>query len=377
MTKVFTVKQDSYEQSSVNIAVKNIFSSFGGVERYVKKGDLVLLKANMLSANEVVKRVTTDPSVVRAVAVEVLNAGGKPVICDSPGLDKFSNVAKKSGLAALAEELGIPCEELTTPVELPSSTNAMFRRIEVSKKIIDADVIINLPKMKTHGQMMLTMGVKNLFGAVVAQRKAEWHYKVGLRRDMFASLLIDIYMGIKPSFTILDGIWGMEGMGPANGKPRNFCLLAGSENALTLDFHMCKLLGLPLHEFPLWQAAKQRNFPETEMNDGDLEGDFSHPFIFNNVDIPKLSTLRVMPQIPLLEPLLTSKPIQDIKKCVQCLRCVEICPARAITLNEDKVKLNIDYKKCIRCYCCHEFCPKDAICFRDGLILKIMKMLGR
>ena len=377
MEKVFSVKQDNYEQSNVISAINRIFSYFGGIERYVKKSDTVLLKANMLSANEVQKRVTTDPSVVRAVAVAVINAGGKPVICDSPGLDKFSNVAKKSGLAAVAEELGIPCEELTSPMELPNSKSAVFRKIEVSQKVIDADVVINLPKMKTHGQMVLTMGVKNLFGTVVAQRKAEWHYKVGLRRDLFASLLIDIYMGIKPSFTLLDGIWGMEGMGPSNGKPRNFGMLAGAENALTLDFHMCKLLGLPLSEFPLWQAAKQRNLPEAEIVDSDLEGDFLHPFMFNNVDIPKLSNMRVMMKIPLIEPLLTSKPVQNIEKCVHCLRCVEICPARAIVLNEDKVNLNFDYKKCIRCYCCHEFCPKDAIYFRDGLIQKFMKLLGR
>lgn len=377
MEKVFSVKQDNYEQSSVYSAINKIFSYFGGIERYVKKDSVVLLKANMLSANEVEKRVTTDPSVVRAVAVAVMNVGGKPIICDSPGLDKFSNVAKKSGLATVANELGIPCEELTTPVELPSSKLAIFHKIEVSQKILDADVVINLPKMKTHGQMVLTMGVKNLFGAVVAQRKAEWHYKVGLRRDMFASLLIDIYMGIKPSFTLIDGIWGMEGTGPANGKPRKFCLLAGAENALTLDFHMCKLLGLPLSEFPLWQAAKQRNLPEAEVMDSDLVGDFSHPYRFKNVDIPKLSSLRVMLKIPLIEPLLTSKPIQNIKKCIQCRRCIEICPAHAITMSEDKVKLDIDYKKCIRCYCCHEFCPKDAIDYKDGLIQKIMKFFGR
>jgi uncharacterized protein (DUF362 family) len=228
MAKVFIIKQSSYEQSSVNLTIDKIFSHFGGIERYVKKGDNVLLKANMLSANRIEERVTTDPSIVRAVAVEVLNAGGKPVICDSPGLDKFSNVAKKTGLATVAEELGIPCEELTTPAELPSLKTAMFHKIEVSQKVIDADVIINLPKMKTHGQMVLTLGVKNLFGTVVAQRKAEWHYKVGLRRDIFASLLIDIYMGVKPSFTILDGIWGMEGWGPANGIPINFCIMAGA-----------------------------------------------------------------------------------------------------------------------------------------------------
>ena len=377
MAKVFIIKENSYDQSRVNSAVKRIFSHFGGIERYVKKGDLVLLKANMLSANEISERVTTDPQIARAVAVEVLNAGGKPVICDSPGLDKFSNVAKKSGLAAVAEELRIPCEELTTPTELPSSESAVFHKIEVSQKVLDADVIINLPKMKTHGQMVLTLGVKNLFGVVVAQRKAEWHYKVGLRRDMFASLLIDIYLGIKPAFTILDGIWGMEGKGPSNGNPRNFGLLAGAENALTLDFHISRILGLPLPEFPLWQAAKQRNLPEAEIIDSDLEGDFSHPFVFDNVVIPKLSTMRVIPRIPLIEPMLTSRPVQDINKCVRCFRCIEICPARAMNKNKDGVKIDIDYKKCIRCYCCHEFCPKDAIDFKDGLILKVMKFFGK
>ena len=377
MVKVFTVKQNSYNQSEINSAIKRIFTHFGGIERYVKKDDNVLLKANMLSASEIEKRVTTDPSVVRAVAAEVINAGGKPVICDSPGLDKFSAVAKKTGLAAVAEELGIPCEELTAPVELPNSKIAMFRKIEVSQKAIGADVIINLPKMKTHGQMVLTLGVKNMLGAVVAQRKAEWHYKVGLRRDVFASLLIDICMGLKPSFTILDGVWGMEGRGPANGNPRNFSLLAGAENPLTLDFHICRMLGLPLPEFPLWQAAELRNLPETEILDSDMEGDYCHPFRFENVDIPKLSSLRVMPRIPFIEPLFTSKPVQDVKKCIQCLRCIEICPAHAIGMNKDGVKLDIDYKKCIRCYCCHEFCPKDAIDFKEGLILKFMKLLGK
>jgi len=375
--KVFIVRQNSYDQDGVDLAVKEIFSHFGGVERYVKKGDNVLLKANLVSANAIEERVTTDPSVVRAVAVEVINAGGLPVICDSPGIDKFSSVAKKTGLAAVAEELKIPCEELTTPTELPVSESATFRKIEVSKKVIDADVIINIPKMKTHGQMVLTLGVKNIFGTVVAQRKAEWHYKVGLRRDTFASLLIDIYLGVKPAFTILDGIWGMEGLGPSNGVPRNFSLLAGAENAFTLDFHICRMLGLPLEDFPLWQAAKQKNLPETEISESDVEGDYTYPFKFENVDIPKLCNMRVIPKIPLIEPLFTSKPVQNLNKCIKCLRCIEVCHAQAMKLNKDGAKIDIDYKKCIRCYCCHEFCPNNAIDFKDGLFMKVMKFFNK
>jgi ferredoxin len=146
---------------------------------------------------------------------------------------------------------------------------------------------------------------------------------------------------------------------------------------LTLDFHICRILGLPLEEFPLWQAAKSRNLPETEIQDSDLEGDYLHPFKFDNVDIPKLRALRVIPKIPLIESLLTSRPVQNSKKCVQCLRCIEICPANAIKVNNDGIKLDFNYKECIRCYCCHEFCPKDAIYFKDGLIQKAMKFLGK
>lgn len=377
MFKVYSIRKSEYLQDEISDAIHKILENFGGIEKYVKSGDRVALKTNMLSANSVEERVTTDPSVVRAIALEVISAGGKPFICDSPGLDKFSNVAKKSGLGALGQELGIPCEELLDPTELPVIDGAVFRKIEVSRTVLEAEAVINIPKLKTHGQMVLTMGVKNMFGTVVAQRKAEWHYKVGLRRDAFASLLIDIYRGVKPSLTILDGVWGMEGRGPANGAPRNFSILAGAENALTLDFHMCKMLGLPLQEFPLWQSANARGLPESDVHDDDLGGDFVHPFTFDNVDIPRFSTLRVMPKIPFLEPMLTSRPVQDLAKCIQCRRCIEICPAYAVVMGEDAKKLNFDYKKCIRCYCCHEFCPRDAINFKDGLILKIMKLLGR
>lgn len=376
MLKVYAVKQLDYTQEQVNASIKLIFDKFGGIEKFVSRGNSVLLKANMLGAHSVEKRVTTDPAVVRSVALEVMRAGGTPIIGDSPGLDKFSSVGKKSGLSALAQELDIECVELKDPVLLPYIEDALFRKIEVSRTVLDSDVIINLPKMKTHGQMLLTLGVKNLFGTIVAQRKAEWHYKVGLRRDVFASLLIDIYRGVKPSFTVLDGIWGMDGSGPSNGTPRNFGILAGAEDALVLDFHICKLLGLPLEQFPLWQAASSRNMAESLVNDNELDGDFLHPFVFKNVNIPRLSTLRVMPKVPFLEPLLTSSPFQDILKCTKCGRCTQICPANAVKLNADK-RLVFDYDRCIRCYCCHEFCPNDAIGFKDGLLLKLMKLIKR
>jgi uncharacterized protein (DUF362 family)/ferredoxin len=375
MGLVFTKEIGTYEPAVVTSAVRQAVDALGGMSKFVRKGQRVLLKANMLSAVPPEKCVTTHPSVVRAVAGLVIEAGGKPFVGDSPGLDSFSSAARRTGIGAVADELGIPCRELSDPTPIPAGENAAFKHIEVSRLAVESDVVINLPKMKTHMQMVLSLGVKNLFGTVTGMRKAEWHYKVGLRRDRFASLLLDIWRGIGPALTVMDGIIGMEGRGPANGKPRHFGLLAASDNSLSMDLHLCRLLGLPLASFPLWVAAKGRGFEETRMRDADLQGDFVHPYVYPDVDIPRLGSLRLIPRIPLLECALTSRPVQDGTRCTRCGRCVEICPTRAVALRGRD--LVFDYKRCIRCYCCHEFCPHDALQFKEGLILKAAKFLRR
>lgn len=377
--KVLLLRRQNYDQKDIEDGVKSVFDHFGGVTRFIKPGDKVLLKANLVAGYAPERRVTTDPSVVRAVAETVLNAGGHPFIADSTGIDAFPGAARKAGFASVAEELKIPCVELTDPVPLPHSENASFQKIEVARAVLDADVIINLPKIKTHGQMLLSLGIKNLFGCVVAQRKAEWHYSVGLRRELFAALLLDIWNGVRPALTIMDGIVGMDGHGPTNGKPYAFGILGGSEDALAMDFWLCRMMGIPLEDYPLWQAAKLRHLPECDLNEQDVAGDFSSAHVWKNIDIPKLDSLRLLPAIPFfgkaLEQALTSRPIHRPERCIGCGKCVSICKAGAVTLHDKRLIFN--YKKCIRCYCCHEMCPTSAIDFRDGLIRKFTKLLGK
>ena len=377
-SKLFLKKLDGYEQAGVDSAVLAVFGHFGGVERFVRPGDKVILKVNLVAGHRPERRVTTDPSVVRAVAKIVLKAGGHPVIADSPGIDNFSKAAEKAGFTDVARELNIPCVELNNPVPLPTVKGASFQRIEVARSILEADAIINLPKMKTHGQMFLTLGVKNMFGCIVAQRKAEWHYKVGLRRELFASLLLDLWNATRPALTILDGVVGMDGLGPTSGNPYAYGLIAGAEDALTMDFWLCRMMGMKLEDFPLWQAAKTRNLMQCHLNETDLAGDFLPAHVFKNVQIPKLSSLGFLPRFPFsqnLEQAMTSRPTHRPDRCIGCGKCVAVCKAEAITLQN--TKLAFDYKKCIRCYCCHEMCPVDAIGFKDGIIMKIIKFFGR
>ena len=298
MSKVFFARQNDYEQAGIDSAVRRVFEHFGGISEFVKKGERVLLKVNLVSGHDIARRVTTDPAIVRAAAKLVIDAGGVPFIADSPGIDNFRKAAEKAGFVGVAEELGIECRELTDPVDLPASEGADFKRIQVSRQVLEADKVISLAKLKTHGQMYLTMGTKNLFGTIPGRLKAGWHYNVGLNREKFASLLLDIYRGVRPCFTLLDGVIGMDGDGPTSGDPYPFGLIGGSADALTMDFHLCRMLGAKLEDYPLYMAAKKRGFPECKLNPADVEGDFSAEHVFPDVKLPKTRTMRLLPRLP-------------------------------------------------------------------------------
>ena len=243
MTSVSLIRCERYDQPELDQAVFRAVDLLGGISRFVKPGDRVLLKPNLLAARAPEKRVTTDPGVVRAVARMVVEAGGRPFIADSPAIESFRKVAQITEMDRVAEELGIELREMERSIPVAHGGRGLFRKLELSADALEADVVINLPKLKTHSQMLLTLGVKNLFGTVVAQRKAEWHYMVGVNRDTFASLLLEIYRSVNPALTILDGVWGMEGHGPSNGRPRQLNLIGASIDAVALDVSVCNLLG--------------------------------------------------------------------------------------------------------------------------------------
>ena len=375
MSKVLFINQKDYTQQEIDSAVLRAFNHFGGVDNFVKSGERVLLKVNLVSGHDIARRVTTDPSIVRAVAKLILSAGATPFIADSPGIDNFKSAAKKAGFIDIANELGIECRELTEPVNLPVSDDSVFHKIQVSKDVIESDKIINLPKLKTHGQMLLTMGVKNLFGCIPGRLKASWHYNVGLNRERFAGLLLDIYLNVKPCFTIIDGVIGMHGDGPTSGEPYEFGIIAATQDAITMDFWLAKMMGAELDEYNLYNAAKRRNLPQCNLDSQDVEGDIDSSHVFPAVKPPRTRTMRLLPSFPFLDRLMTSKPVHIPEKCIGCGRCQDMCAAGA--LRHENRHLYFDYGKCIRCYCCHEMCPVKAIEFQESRLVKLVNFLTR
>ena len=377
MSVVSLTRCETYDPAAIEGAIRKSIDLLGGISRFVRPGNAVLLKPNLLSASASERHITTHPEVVRAVARIVLEAGGKPTIGDSPAIESFRRVTEKTGMSEVAGDLGIEMRELNEPALVPQRDGMVFKKLEVSAQALKADVVINLPKLKTHSQMMLTLGVKNLFGTIVAQRKAEWHYMAGVDRDTFASLLLDIYLSVRPALTILDGVWGMEGHGPSNGKPRQLNMIAASEDAVALDMSICQMVGAPLHAFPLYRVARARGIGETDVRHIRFEGESPDRFQFKGFDIPRLDSLNLLPGVlsGLTQRYLVSKPVQKGAECIRCGKCSEVCPARCIELGAKGVIF--DYDRCIRCYCCQEICPQDAIQFHKGLLVRVLNRFNR
>ena len=225
-TTVSIVKCDDYESEKVYQKVKDGLNLLGGIGSFVNEGDQVLLKPNFLVGRSPDRCVNTHPAIVRAVAKSVLEAGANPMIGDSPQLGSALKVAEKCGVAEIARELGIEIVEFE-PIEVMHPGGKYFKHFVLGKAVLEADKIINLPKLKTHNLTFLTLAVKNIFGCVPGARKAQWHVRTSQKGNAYLSrMLLDLYTLINPALSIVDGIVSMEGKGPGSGKPRKLGLIS-------------------------------------------------------------------------------------------------------------------------------------------------------
>ena len=225
---VSLTKVPDYDRGKMGEALERLLEPLGGMAAFVLPGERVLLKPNMLYGKAPECAVTTHPEVLRAVIDLVKNAGGVPLVGDSPGFGDIRKVAEKSGLLQVCTDTGAELVEFAEAVEVAGT--GLFKRLELARPYLEADRVINLPKLKTHEMMTMTCAVKNLFGAVVGHAKAGWHLKAGADREMFARMLLEIYLLRKPDLTIVDAITAMEGNGPGSGDPVHVGLLLAGVN---------------------------------------------------------------------------------------------------------------------------------------------------
>ncbi len=367
---VSIVKCESYDEKEVLKGLRRSIDFLGGIGNFVKKGQRVLLKPNLLYGKAPEKAVTTHPNIVKGMIEIVREVGGIPFIGDSPSVGSLGRTAEKAGIKRVADEMKVQLVEFNRPVLSKRAGANYFKQLEIDEAVLEADVVINLPKWKTHGQTLLTLGVKNLFGCIPGQRKALWHLRAGESRKLFAQLLVDLYRILTPPLTVLDGIVGMEGNGPNSGRPIPLGLILAGTDALSVDQVVCDLLGVSRKAVPTNRVAFEQGMGREAI---ELHGERVEDVRIGRFQFPTLSQAdwSIPPFLRRgLKNALSTKPVLQGERCISCGQCLSICPTKALTSSE--TGLTFDYGRCIRCFCCQEVCAEGAITIGPGWAMRII-----
>jgi uncharacterized protein (DUF362 family)/NAD-dependent dihydropyrimidine dehydrogenase PreA subunit len=365
-----------YDPATVAASIDALLSPLGGIQTFISPGQKVLIKPNMLAGKAPEKAVTTHPSIVREVIRRVQSAGAVAVVGDSPGIGSCRQVAQKCGILQVIEETGAKLARFTESVPIGGSGES-GHRLEVAQEVISADVIVNLPKLKTHQMVGMTGAVKNMFGAVVGMRKPHLHLQAGSDKARFACMLLDLCEKIMPALTIVDAGLAMEGNGPGSGNPVWIGALLAGDDPVAVDAAALELLGLPPHRCWTQQVALERELRGSSLAHIRLVGtpvtDLRPPRFLPakstdvNFGLPSLFKKR-------LRRSLSAFPKIDPHLCSNCGQCVKHCPPQAMTLDLKRVRIDLD--NCISCFCCQELCPEGAIETQQGLLLRLADFIS-
>ncbi len=357
---VSIVKCTTYQQETVNQAVDFCLTQLGGLGRFIKAGDHVHLKPNLLTAKSPDKAATTHPALVFAVAKMVKELGAKVTIGDSPaGITRpIEEYWESTGMRKVADQLGLSLVKFEKNDVVRRTVNG--KDYYIAKIVAEADVVINLCKLKTHNLVLFTGAIKNMFGSIPGFRKSQYH-KEAPRVAEFSEIIVDIFSLIKPQINIMDAVVIMEGNGPSAGNPKELGLILASTDAVALDSIAAGILGFEDGEIATTELAFERGLGEKRsekiMVKGEKLADFSK-LIFN---LPSNRFLNYVPSslVRWLGKFIWVRPEPIEDKCQRCGACIKNCPTKAMESQQGFPV--IDYKKCISCFCCDEICPHDAI----------------
>jgi uncharacterized protein (DUF362 family) len=269
-TVVLTQCSD-YSPSRIAEAIATQFKLLGGLEKFVRRGDTVLLKPNFIAPKSRHHATQTDPAIILAVASLLKDFGARPFVGDSPAWGNVFACIKALKLDEPLKKLAVPVKQLDTPNWCRIGMGKT--KVGISSAALNADVIINLPKFKTHQQLVATFAVKNMFGCVSGKRKALWHFRKGRNADDFCKLLIRIYEFLNPALTIIDAVTVMDGPGPIRGRARPLGWLVGGTDPVACETICCKLVNISPDDLPIIKTARRTGFGCSDPSRIEIAGD--------------------------------------------------------------------------------------------------------
>ena len=382
-----------YDSTSVEAAVRNSLEPFGGMGAFVKPGQKVLLKVNLVAPSSPPLAVTTHPEVLRAVIRLVKEAGGIAFVGDGPGVGDTETAARVSGLTEVIDAEGASLLPFNDVAIYENLDNTIIKKLALTAHLKNMDVLITLPKLKTHCQMAFTGALKNQFGLIPGAAKGQFHFRFQNRASL-ADLMIDINRTAHTALAIMDGIVGMEGPGPSGGTPRQIGAIISGPDLAAVDTVACDIIGLSPEEVPVSIAARRANYGATRLQDIEVFGASLEQLRIPDFKLVK-APANIMQIVPLpkfmlrwLRAQMAPKPHIKPETCIKCRRCEKGCPVSPPAITPlAPPKKQVNDKTCIRCYGCHEFCPVKAIELKKSTLAKLIdlnklatwasKLLGR
>ncbi len=370
--KVYFEALDGYEYDAVKEVLFPMLDAVlrdNGMDKADFCGKKVAVKPNLLHKSGVEKCVTTHPSYTRAACEYFTSLGASVVVCDSPGgvynRALFGGIAKETGTTAATEAGGGVLND-DFGARLISNHEYSKYSFNIINPLVDADVIVNLARLKTHALCEMTAAVKNMFGSIPGLQKAEQHARFP-SKSSFANMICDVCLLNSPQINVVDCVVCMEGNGPSGGTLRKVGAVAASANPFSLDLLCSHIMGYKTDEVGTVTNAIERKLCPESVEEIDVVGADYKAFVCK-FKRPDSSAGGIVKQIPSvfggrLRDALERKPTVVKKKCVGCGICRNNCPVDAIKIVDKKAV--IDKTKCIRCYCCQEFCPEKAIAARN------------
>ena len=373
---VALVRCDTYDRQQVDEAVETGVGLLGGISRFVRPGERIVIKPNVLFGVNPQRCVSTHPSVFRAVGILLKKAGAILCCGDSPGFGRCEGNMKRGGLKAVADELGIELADFDKGRAVSHKEALLNKRFVLANGVLESDGLISLPKLKTHGLTRFTGAIKNQFGCVPGVLKSQFHVKMADPYE-FATMLVDLTTLIRPRLYIMDGIMAMEGNGPRSGEPRKLGVLLFSTDPVALDAIACKIIDLDPAFVPTSEPGERAGLGTYRYDNIEIMGEAVESFIARDFDVVRKPpvAIRHRPMRTFLKNRLCPRPIIDEAICTSCGTCVEVCPVKPKAVGwhdgDESRPPTFQYDRCIRCYCCQELCPEGAVTIRETLLGKL------
>lgn len=375
---VALVRCESYEPEEVQGALNRGLDLMGGAGKYVKTGEKILLKPNILTGESPEKNISPHLEVFRAVAKAFTKVGAVLSYGDSPGFGNPKSNAQRGGFGVVADEEGIAWADFTNSIMMQFPDGRVIKKFSIAEGVAASDGLISICKLKTHALTRITGAIKNQFGCIPGARKAEFH-SVMPTASLFSQMLVDLNLLLKPRLFIMDSIVAMEGNGPRNGNSRKMNLLLLSTDPVALDATVCRLVNLDpklVETLVFGEEFGLGHITNIDYYGDPIEDFIVHDFVVNR-STKKTTTGTSFLSTSFLRRFSAPRPTINPEVCTRCGRCVEVCPAQPKALSWSaggKVRSPVyDYAKCIRCYCCQELCPFNAIYVKVPPLGKIIR----